>query len=71
MEFIAHRLFQLRKLIDRDAIHNVDFTGLIAVNVCGLRTDGQISDLINDGVPIVPIMRVTHGNDALIDYPLR
>lgn len=36
MEFIAHRLFQLRELIDRDAIHNVDFAGLIAVNVCGL-----------------------------------
>lgn len=71
MEFIAHRLLQLRELIDRYAIHNVDFTSLIAVNVSGLGTDGQIGDLINNRVPIVPIMWVTLGNNALIDHPLR
>ena len=71
MQFIPHCFFQLRELVNRYAIHNVDFTGLIAIYVSRLWANRQISNFINNRMPIVPVIWVTLGNDALINHPLR
>ena len=70
VQLVAHGFLQLRKLIDRHRIDNINLPCFVAVDIGGLRRDWQVSHFINNGMRIIPVLCITFSHQPLIHHPL-
>ncbi len=71
MNFFRDLFFQLLEQFNRHVvIGHVDFTAAVAVNVGHFGRNWQVGDLINHGLRVIPVLRVTLQHHTFVDHPV-
>ena len=70
MQLFTIVTLQLFKQLNRQIVvgHVAAVLREVTVNVTDFRTDWQVGDFVQHGVFIVPVVRVTHQGDTLVNH---